>query len=115
MSDVRLHLRLGLCLRLIVASTLVAQSLPLLLCLRLWSRISSGCGLLPSVDCCFDSRGTIVFSGLCVWFDATIQMVGQSRVSGTARGYLGSALRGQDAPFYLGCFEFLGVVGTWPM
>jgi len=55
----------GCCLRLIVASTLVA---------RLFS------------------------SGSCVWFDATIQMVGQSRVSGTARGYLGSALRGQDPP-----------------
>jgi len=32
-------------------------------------------------------------------FDATIQMVGQSRANGTAEGYLGSARRGQDPLF----------------
>ena len=38
-------------------------------------------------------------------------MVGQSRVNGTAEGYLGSAQRGQDPLFYPDCLGFLDGFG----
>ena len=67
-------------------------------CFGLYNKIvpSASCnntkwlGNLSSTDCCLDSCGTIVSSdGSCVRLDATIQMVGQSHVSGTAGDILG--------------------------